>query len=75
MIIPDVNFPGSSHDLCRRVPRNKVTILILMLASLASLDDKTEEYDPGVDDLIVNPFEYKEHLHIQSYSNTILICD
>jgi len=46
-----------------------------MLASLASLDDKTEEYDPGVDDLIVNPFEYEEHLHIQSYSNTILICD
>jgi DNA-binding response OmpR family regulator len=37
-------------------------MLVIMLTSMSSLDDKVEGYDAGADDYLVKPFEFRELL-------------
>jgi two-component system, OmpR family, copper resistance phosphate regulon response regulator CusR len=39
-----------------------MSMLVIMLTSMSSLDDKVEGYDAGADDYLVKPFEFRELL-------------
>jgi DNA-binding response OmpR family regulator len=39
-----------------------MNMLVIMLTSMSSLDDKIEGYDAGADDYLVKPFEFRELL-------------
>ena len=39
-----------------------MNMLVIMLTSMSSLDDKVEGYDAGADDYLVKPFEFRELL-------------
>ena len=61
LIILDINLPGiNGYDLCKSIRTKNQHIPILMLTSMAALEDKIEGYDAGTDDYMVKPFEFKE---------------
>ena len=61
LIILDINLPGiNGYDLCKLIRSKNQHIPILMLTSMAALEDKIEGYDAGTDDYMVKPFEFKE---------------
>lgn len=63
LVILDVNLPGmNGYELCKYIRRQNAGILVIMLTSMSTLDDKIEGYDAGADDYIVKPFEFKELL-------------
>ncbi|HVX51423.1 MAG TPA: response regulator transcription factor [Chitinophagaceae bacterium] len=63
LIILDVNMPGiNGFELCRYIRRQNAEVMVIMLTSLGTLNDKIEGYDAGADDYIVKPFEFKELL-------------
>jgi DNA-binding response OmpR family regulator len=63
LIVLDINLPGiNGYDLCKAIRTKNNQIPILMLTSMATLEDKIEGYDSGTDDYMVKPFEFKELL-------------
>src|ERR1700742_1023776 len=63
LIILDINLPGmNGYDLCKAIRYRYNDVLIIMLTSMSSLDDKIEGYDSGADDYMIKPFEFRELL-------------
>lgn len=63
LAILDINLPGmNGYDLCKAIRYRGKNMLVIMLTSLSSLDDKVEGYDAGADDYLVKPFEFRELL-------------
>ena len=61
LIILDINLPGmNGYDLCKAIRSKNQHIPILMLTSMAALEDKIEGYDAGTDDYMLKPFEFRE---------------
>ncbi len=63
LVILDINLPGmNGYDLCKAIRYRNADMLVIMLTSMSSLDDKIEGYDAGADDYMVKPFEFRELL-------------
>jgi DNA-binding response OmpR family regulator len=63
LVILDINLPGmNGYDLCKAIRNRNGDMLVIMLTSMSSLDDKIEGYDAGADDYLVKPFEFRELL-------------
>jgi two-component system, OmpR family, copper resistance phosphate regulon response regulator CusR len=63
LAILDINLPGvNGYDLCKAIRYRNMNMLVIMLTSMSSLDDKIEGYDAGADDYLVKPFEFRELL-------------
>lgn len=63
LIILDINLPGmNGYDLCKAIRYQYPEMLVIMLTSMSSLDDKVEGYAAGADDYLVKPFEFRELL-------------
>jgi two-component system copper resistance phosphate regulon response regulator CusR len=63
LVILDINLPGmNGYDLCKAIRYRNADMLVIMLTSMSSLDDKVEGYDAGADDYMVKPFEFRELL-------------
>jgi two-component system copper resistance phosphate regulon response regulator CusR len=63
LVVLDINLPGmNGYDLCKAIRYRNMNMLVIMLTSLSSLDDKVEGYDAGADDYLVKPFEFRELL-------------
>jgi two-component system, OmpR family, copper resistance phosphate regulon response regulator CusR len=63
LAILDINLPGmNGYDLCKAIRYRNMSMLVIMLTSMSSLDDKIEGYDAGADDYLVKPFEFRELL-------------
>lgn len=63
LVILDVNLPGvNGFELCKHIRRKNAGIIVIMLTSMSTLNDKIEGYDAGADDYLVKPFEFKELL-------------
>jgi DNA-binding response OmpR family regulator len=63
LAILDINLPGmNGYDLCKAIRYRGKNMLVIMLTSMSSLDDKIEGYDAGADDYLVKPFEFRELL-------------
>src|SRR5579863_8341953 len=63
LVILDINLPGmNGYDLCKAIRHRNMNMLVIMLTSMSSLDDKIEGYDAGADDYLVKPFEFRELL-------------
>lgn len=63
LVLLDINLPGmNGYDLCKTIRHRYPDMLVIMLTSMSSLDDKIEGYDAGADDYIIKPFEFRELL-------------
>lgn len=63
VIILDVMLPGvNGFELCKQIRSEKITVPVLMLSALGSIDDKVEGFEKGADDYLVKPFHFKELL-------------
>jgi DNA-binding response OmpR family regulator len=63
LVILDINLPGiNGYDCCKQIRASNPTILVIMLTSMNSLDNKIEGYSAGADDYLVKPFEFRELL-------------
>jgi len=63
LVILDINLPGmNGYELCKAIRYRNKNMLVIMLTSMSSLDDKIEGYDAGADDYLVKPFEFRELL-------------
>jgi len=63
LVILDINLPGmNGYELCKAIRYRNLDMLVIMLTSMSSLDDKIEGYDSGADDYLVKPFEFRELL-------------
>ena len=63
LVILDLNLPGiNGYELCKHIRAKNVSIPVIMLTALNSLENKIEGYDAGADDYIIKPFEFKELL-------------
>ncbi|GGA98802.1 response regulator transcription factor [Puia dinghuensis] len=63
LVILDINLPGmNGYELCKAIRYRDKDMLVIMLTSMSSLDDKIEGYDAGADDYLVKPFEFRELL-------------
>jgi DNA-binding response OmpR family regulator len=63
LVILDINLPGmNGYDLCKAIRYRNMNMLVIMLTSMCSLDDKVEGYDAGADDYLVKPFGLGELL-------------
>ena len=63
LAILDINLPGmNGYELCKAIRYRNMDMLVIMLTSMSSLDDKIEGYDAGADDYLVKPFEFRELL-------------
>lgn len=63
LAILDINLPGmNGYELCKAIRYRNKNMLVIMLTSMSSLDDKVEGYDAGADDFLVKPFEFRELL-------------
>ena len=63
LVILDINLPGmNGYDLCKAIRYRNMNMLVIMLTSMSSLENKIEGYDAGADDYLVKPFEFRELL-------------
>ena len=63
LVILDINLPGmNGYELCKAIRYRNANVLVIMLTSMSSLDDKIEGYDAGADDYLVKPFQFRELL-------------
>lgn len=63
LVILDVNLPGiNGYELCKHIRRQDAGVMVIMLTSMSTLNDKVEGYDAGADDYMIKPFEFKELL-------------
>jgi DNA-binding response OmpR family regulator len=63
LVILDINLPGmNGYDLCKAIRYRNAAMMIIMLTSMSTLENKIEGYDAGADDYLVKPFEFRELL-------------
>ena len=63
LVILDINLPGmNGYDLCKEIRYRNAHMMVIMLTSMSSLENKIEGYDAGADDYLVKPFEFRELL-------------
>lgn len=63
LVILDINLPGiNGYECCRVIRARDAGMLVIMLTSMNSLDNKIEGYGAGADDYLVKPFEFRELL-------------
>ena len=63
LVILDINLPGiNGYDCCREIRRQSPAVMVIMLTSMSSLENKIEGYGSGADDYLVKPFEFRELL-------------
>ncbi len=61
LIILDVMLPKKDgFEILKELKNNKINSKIIMLTARASLDDKLEGFDGGVDDYLTKPFHMEE---------------
>ena len=62
-IILDVMIPSvNGLELCKKLRAEKLTVPVLMLSALGTIEDKIEGFEHGTDDYLVKPFHFKELL-------------
>lgn len=63
LVILDINLPGmNGYDLCKAIRYRNAAMMVIMLTSMSTLENKIEGYDAGADDYLVKPFEFRELL-------------
>lgn len=63
LIILDVMLPGiGGIEFCRVLRGERITVPILMLTALGTVDDRVRGLDAGADDYLVKPFDFREVL-------------
>lgn len=63
LVILDINLPGmNGYDLCKAIRHKNADVMVIMLTSMSTLENKIEGYDAGADDYLVKPFEFRELL-------------
>lgn len=63
LVILDINLPGmNGYELCKSIRYRNPNMMVIMLTSMSSLENKIEGYDAGADDYLVKPFEFRELL-------------
>lgn len=63
LIISDIIMPDMNGiELVVRLREEGITVPILMLTALGTIEDKVTGFDAGADDYLVKPFEFKELL-------------
>ena len=63
LIILDVVLPKQNgFEICKIIRKENITIPILMLTALGSLEDKVTGLDSGADDYLTKPFHFRELL-------------
>ncbi|MFT4030782.1 MAG: response regulator transcription factor [Siphonobacter sp.] len=63
LVLLDVNLPdGNGYQLCQEFRAQNNRLLIIILTSSYSLEDKLTGFQSGTDDYLVKPFEFKELL-------------
>jgi len=63
LIILDINLPGiNGYDLCKHIRSKNNNLMVIMLTSMSTLNDKIDGYNAGADDYMVKPFEFRELL-------------
>ena len=61
LIVMDVNLPGiNGFDLAQQLRQEGISVPVLMLTALGTVDDKLQGFDSGADDYLVKPFEFRE---------------
>jgi DNA-binding response OmpR family regulator len=61
VIVLDLNLPDIYRlDLCRSLPRQDVTLPILMLTAMTDMRDKLSALTGGADDYVTKPFAFEE---------------
>ena len=61
LIILDIMLPDiDGWEVCKRLRRDKVTVPVLMLTALDTIDDKIKGLDEGADDYMTKPFDLRE---------------
>ena len=63
LIILDVMLPGiGGIEFCRMLRAERITVPILMLTALGTVDDRVRVLDAGADDYLAKPFDFREVL-------------
>jgi two-component system, OmpR family, copper resistance phosphate regulon response regulator CusR len=63
LAILDINLPGmNGYELCKAIRHQNPAMMVIMLTSMSTLENKIEGYDAGADDYMVKPFEFRELL-------------
>lgn len=63
LIILDVMLPGvGGIEFCRKLRAERITVPILMLTALGTVDDRVRGLDAGADDYLAKPFDFREVL-------------
>jgi DNA-binding response OmpR family regulator len=63
LVVLDINLPGmNGYDLCKAIRYKNAGMMVIMLTSMSTLENKIEGYDAGADDYLVKPFEFRELL-------------
>lgn len=61
LIILDIMLPDiDGWEVCKRLRRDKLTVPVLMLTALDTIDDKIKGLDEGADDYMTKPFDLRE---------------
>ena len=63
LIILDAMLPRiGGIELCRMLRAERITVPILMLTALGTVDDRVRGLDAGADDYLAKPFDFREVL-------------
>ena len=63
LMILDVMLPGvGGIEFCRMLRAERITVPILMLTALGTVDDRVRGLDAGADDYLAKPFDFREVL-------------
>lgn len=63
LVILDLNLPDmSGYTFCETMRKNNLTLPVLILTALGTMEDKLTGFDSGADDYMVKPFEFRELL-------------
>lgn len=83
VIVSDIMMPGfNGIELCNKLRSIGISVPILLLTALGTIDDKVAGFESGADDYLVKPFEFKELLfriksllkrQVQSPENTNIL--
>ena len=63
IVLLDINLPGmNGFEFSQKIRAHNKNVVIIMLTSMSTINDKVKGYHSGADDYIVKPFEFKELL-------------
>ncbi len=68
LIILDIMLPGKDGlEVCRELRAGGLSVPVLMLTALDTVDDRVQGLDTGADDYLTKPFDFRELLaHIRA---------